>query len=359
MSLTREELLTILDRARWAPSGDNIQPWKFQLLGEDRIRIHGLATPQVAIYDFGGLTARVAHGALLETLAIVAAARGYALKIESSSDHGPWVGAVHDTRLVPTTTEPRQHLDAHIEKRAVNRRPLPCTKLTAHERSELEASTGPGYTIRWVEPWRERLCFSKILYRSAKVRLTMPEAFEVHRSIMEWGRHYSNDRIPDYAVGLDPLTTRVMQWTMKSWSRQAFLNRWMMGTVLPRLQLDFMPGLCCGAHFVVCAKDAHRTNEDFVNAGRVLQRVWLTAESLGLQMQPEMTPLIFSWYVAEGKPFSVEPHALPRAMVVSKHLIKLLGREVMDNAVLMARIGRARPIKGRSLRKPLEQLLIP
>ncbi|WP_341643733.1 nitroreductase family protein [Thauera sp. SDU_THAU2] len=36
---SRETLLEILNLARWAPSGDNTQPWKFEILADDHVAV--------------------------------------------------------------------------------------------------------------------------------------------------------------------------------------------------------------------------------------------------------------------------------------------------------------------------------
>lgn len=40
----RDVLLKILELARWAPSGDNTQPWRFEIVSDDHIAIHGSDT---------------------------------------------------------------------------------------------------------------------------------------------------------------------------------------------------------------------------------------------------------------------------------------------------------------------------
>ena len=37
----RDVLIKLLDLARWAPSGDNTQPWRFEIAGEGHIVVHG------------------------------------------------------------------------------------------------------------------------------------------------------------------------------------------------------------------------------------------------------------------------------------------------------------------------------
>ena len=63
--LSKETLLRILDRARWAPSGDNTQPWRFQIVADDQLIVHGHDTRDEILYDFDGHASHMAHGALL------------------------------------------------------------------------------------------------------------------------------------------------------------------------------------------------------------------------------------------------------------------------------------------------------
>ena len=65
-------LQRILERARWAPSGDNTQPWRFEILGEDHVVVHGYDTRDHVVYDLDGHASQLAVGALLETIQIAA-----------------------------------------------------------------------------------------------------------------------------------------------------------------------------------------------------------------------------------------------------------------------------------------------
>ena len=53
----------------------------------------------------------------------------------------------------------------------------------------------------WFETLRERWRVARLMFRNAKLRFTMREAFEVHRQVIEWNARFSEDRIPDGAVG--------------------------------------------------------------------------------------------------------------------------------------------------------------
>lgn len=121
--------------------------------------------------------------------------------------------------------------------------------------------------------------------------------------------------------------------------------------------MDLLPGLRCAAHFVILASEVPKTIDHYVAAGRALQRFWLTATSLGLQLQPEMTPLIFSRYVREGRRFSRQPGAAEMAGKLATRLSLQLPGNAMEGAVFMGRIGNGRPPASRSLRLSMERLI--
>ena len=113
----------------------------------------------------------------------------------------------------------------------------------------------------------------------------------------------------------------------------------------------------CATHFALVARERPEGLDDQVAAGRALQRFWLTATRLGLQLQPEMTPLIFSRYVREDVRFCRSGAAYRRALRVAERLEDLLGEQAAPRAVFMGRLGKGAPARSRSLRRPLASLL--
>jgi hypothetical protein len=209
-----------------------------------------------------------------------------------------------------------------------------------------------------LERLADRARTTLLLFRFAKLRLTMPEAYEVHRSVIEWNARFSEDRMPDQALGVDALTARLMRFVMASWPRVRFFNTFLAGTWAPRVQMELRPGIACAAHFVIAAAQAPRTIDDYVDAGRAAQRFWLKLTQLGLVMQPEMTPLIFTRYVREGLHFSGAPGMQQLGERLAGGLTSLLGDDVARRAVFMGRLGAGAPAQARSTRRPLHELLV-
>ena len=93
--------------------------------------------------------------------------------------------------------------------------------------------------------------------------------------------------------------------------------------------------------------------------GRAMQRFWLEATRQGLQFQPEMTPLIFSRYVAQSVKFTSVVSEQALAARLAGELATVLGDEGDSlQRVYMGRVGFGSAPKSRSVRPPLEKLLV-
>ena len=351
-----QPLAAILELARWAPSGDNTQPWRFEILGDDHVVVHGFDTREHCVYDLDGSSSQIAIGALIETVAIAASRHGLAVDATRRPD-SPDTAPIFDLRFERVASIVVDPLVDHIETRSVQRRALSTRPLTSSDRSAMEAAVDAGHRIVWLEGKAKRRRMAGLLFESARLRLTMPEAYLVHRDAIEWAARFSNDRVPEAAVGLDAMTARLMRWVMKSWPRVAFFNRYLAGTWAPRLQLDVLPALRCAAHFVLVSEVQPHGIDAFVAAGRATQRLWLRAAALGLQLQPELTPLIFARYSREARSFSARRHAARDAQVIARHLQEQLGGSPVGQAVFMGRIGHGKAATSRSLRLPLGDLM--
>ncbi|MDO9314010.1 MAG: molybdopterin biosynthesis protein MoeY [Burkholderiaceae bacterium] len=349
-------MMQILDLSRWAPSGDNTQPWRFEVLDESHVVVHGFDTRDHCVYDLNGRPSQISIGALLETMAIASSAHGLAMQATRRLSV-PETTPTFDVRFEANVSVQVDPLIASITKRSVQRRPMSSRALTSEEKQALEDSVGPDYSIQWFECFPERFRTACLMFNNAKLRLTMPEAYLVHRSVIQWDARYSEDRVPDQALGIDPLTARLMQWVMKSWNRVVFFNTFLAGTWAPRIQMDFIPSLACGAHFVLKANGMPTTVDDFVTAGRAVQRFWLTATHLRLVQQPEMTPLIFASYSREGTRFTSSTKLLADAVKLELATRGLLGAG-HECAVWMGRVGAGPPSASRSIRRPLNQLML-
>jgi len=346
----------ILDVARWAPSADNTQPWRFDIQSDECVVVHGADTRAHCVYDLDGRITQIALGALLETLTIAAAAAGRdcvpTRQQDAPDDHPQFLVRLPRRELVVASPLLDSIPSRTVQRRGMSRRPL-----SPELKTQLAASLGAGWQLQLIEPLFDRLTLAKTLFLNGRLRLLLPEAFPVHRDTVRWGGDFSAEGIPAPAVGLDAVTLWLTRWAMQQWRRVDFLNRYLAGTWIPCIELDAWPAWACAAQFAIVADRPLTSIDDYVAAGREVQRFWLTVTKLGLQFQPTVSPLVFARYHRESIRYTdVEPCvALGRR--VSERLSAQIGAERLPRVAFMGRIGHGRTPQSRSLRLPLSRLL--
>ena len=354
------EIERILDLARWAPSGDNSQPWRFEITGSDTVTVHVRDQADEDVYDYnGGQPTLLSAGMLLGTMRIAASRHGRMMwwthRHSSGHDH------VIDVQMPRTPGVVADPLIPYVGLRSVDRRRYRTDPLTPEQKQELEAALGEELTIRWHEGLGERLRMARLGAATTDIRLRIPEAFRVHQKILDWGNKFSPDGVPVGAIGLDPLTLKIMRWAMRDWTRMCRLNRMPGATLAARLQMDWLAGLFCAAHFTVVRKGTPGAGDEvpsLLRAGEALQRFWLTATRMGLALQPGMATLIFSHYGRHGVAFTTAADIRRKAQALSSR-VDALFPGTTDNLLFAGRIGRpaSRSPGPRSLRRPLAKLL--
>jgi sulfur-carrier protein adenylyltransferase/sulfurtransferase len=355
------EIEKILDLARWAPSGDNAQSWRFARTSEDSLLITIADDGADNVYEYNdGQPTLLAAGMLLETMRIAASQYGRSLSwaYKGRAVDGHLIEAVlaRDPAVAPDP------LVAFVKARSVHRRPYRRTPLTAEQRAQLQAALGADLEIRWFERWNDRWRVARLNGLATDIRLRIPEAYRVHQRIIDWDRDFSPTGVAASSIGLDALTLKTMRWALKDWSRMERLNRLPAATLAARLQMDYLPGLGCAAHFLVAARaldlDAVRDPATLLRLGQPLQRFWLCAERLGLVLQPSLAPLCFAFYGRQNAAFTANVGLRAKAAALNDELRKLA--PAPTSLVFLGRIGRPsrKGTQPRSVRQPLQALLV-
>ncbi len=362
---TGPEIEQILDLARWAPSGDNTQPWRFEISGEDRLTVFLRDQAADDVYDYdGGRPTLLSGGMLLETMKIAASRHGRMLWWR----HAGSDGHVHriEVELAKAPGVSPDPLLPFVHLRSVDRRPYRTTPLTPAQKHHLAAALGNEFQVIWHEGDAERRQAARINGLATDIRLRIPEAFRIHQRIIDWERAHSPTGIPAGAIGLDAPTLGIMRWAMKDWRRSHLMNRLPGGTFMARRQMDYRPGMACAAHFSIFWRDGGGAGqsggsktEALLRAGQGLQRFWLTATELGLALQPAMAALIFGFYGRHGAEFTADPGIRGQARELAEALAASVPGDP-ETLVCRGRLGvpASRRTGPRSVRRPLEELLV-
>ena len=349
-------VIRILNLARWTPSGDNTQPWRFEIIDDYRIVVHIQYAQEMVVYDLHDQNTLLAIGALLLTMELAATSEGCQMHVHQRQHvHGKLLAI--DIRFSLDQTIQVDPLVFEIPRRAVQRRPLSMRKLTHSQKQSLQQAAGKHYTIHWMESLLQRIQMTKLILQTTRIRLRIPEAYPVHKSIIEWNAQYSLDRIPDAALGPGRINLKIMRAVLISWERVQFLNSYIGAAWSTSLQLDGWTALSCGAHMVMLRDQKPQTDEDFIDIGKAVQRVWLTATQLDLWQQPEMTIPIFARYASENVSFTTLIDQRQEAATVRLKLGEIVDTDT-DRVVWVGRLGFGPAPTARALRLPLEKLII-
>ncbi len=346
------DLREILEEAVRAPSGDNCQPWRFEVKG-DTVRIIDLPGRDTSLFNYRQRASQVAHGALLENLAIIASARGYAADINlfpAASE--PELVATVAFRPAPTQADPLYDV---IKVRCTNRRPYDGSPLTDEEREALaSASAGRGGRLILTRDDDEKAFLAGIA--SLNDRLVF-ENENLHSFLFDHIR-WNDDEARQTRDGLDIKTLDLAPPDalafplLKRWPLVKFLNTFGISRIVAANARKL--ALSSSALGLIVIPGTSAT--DYVNAGCLLERVWLEATRCGLSFQLTTGITFLMQKVLEG---DISGLTSPHAALISDARRRIIGRfgVTSETIAIMFRIGKSLPPSARSLRLAIDELM--
>ncbi len=346
----------VIDLARWAPSGDNEQPWRFDISSATRFAARFDPPDPSNPYEYGGgRPVWLSDGALIEALDLAANRLGARLDLRTSRVVAEGIDV--DCVLTPGAARHIDPLAGFLETRSVDRTAYRSLPMRPGHTARLEAALPEGLTLELFDTAAQKRRCARINSDATVLRMRLGATYPVHARTFRFDTDRPEVGLPIRSVPLDPMTRASLKWALQTPGRSGFMNRHLPGTRLATLQSDVRPGLACAAHFVLRAE--RPLGDDplaWVKAGRAMMRFWLTAESLGLVLQPAFAPLSIEHHLRCGT-LDFSPSDRRRAERLAARLTNTIGEA--ESVVFFGRIGYPRPRidAPRSLRRPLDELL--
>ncbi len=343
----------IVDVARWAPSPDNSQPWTFEILGHDRLRMQ-INLEAENPYQFAQSQPNwLSAGMMLEALRL--AALDHRLQLGWTKQ-----GNEFDIKFQPTTA-PADGLSAYIKMRAVDRSAYRRAPLSQNAKQALKTACGPGFQLCWLETPTERWRYAKLAALSSAMRLRSRVCHGVHQKIIDWNNRFSPDALPSTSLGVNIFSQMLLRWGIKSWTKMQALNTFLRADLLAGTEMDLLPGVMSAGYVVVAAEsDFPQSTDDMLIAGARIYRLWLEATRQGLAFQPALGPFLAA-AVAQGTAplVDVSPATLQSVKHVSSELEMLTGLP-FKRLLFAARLGQPRKkyVNSRSLRQSLATIVL-
>lgn len=351
---------SILEHARWCPSPDNLQPWRFKIIDEVTFEVHCKDASDWMVYDINGHVTWLTLGFLFECIDICAAEHQARCNYEQLPSDDPQTTIFKINLTVDNSIE-KSDLYNIIPTRSVQRKPMGSKKLSKEEKSRLNSIIPAGFQLHWYESFKDKFKVGKLLYGNSHTRYAMKEGYDVHSKVIDWRKgfeQYSPTKIPPKSLGVDPITIALTKWALAKWERFHVVEKYFAGTVWARFLMDFMTSIRCSCHFLLTKESTATSLEDFIASGRTVMRLWLTCQKLGLGFQPELTPVMFAELQRNKTPFSKDKRATINAKIMDNKFKTLMGEDSVSRSVYLARVGPASLPTSRSTRMPLKELLI-
>lgn len=344
----QKDIERIIKDGTFAPSGENCQPWKFVVKG-GRIDIHNLPNADVSLYNSKQKGSYIAHGALIENIALSAAEHGYEAEIAVFPDAAK--PDLVSTIILKKAAPQKDPLYRFIEKRCTNRKDFSGKKFSQEQKDVLAVAaseTGFG-ELRLID---DEASLAKLAPALAVNDRLIFENKLLHDFF--YGHILWSDAEQDKAGGFYIKTLEFLPHQlkgvqmMKKWPVLKILNK-LVGVskmIAKENAAKYAASGTLGA--IVMKGDAPK---DFVNAGRAVERVWLATASLGAAAHPCTGVVFFNEQIKDGGAANFSSAQQTMINEAYKQIASVFGAEGAIVPMLW-RFGFAEAPTARSMRMP-------
>ncbi len=351
-SVSHAKIEIVLRAALTAPSGDNTQPWTVTLRN-DGFDIRFVAARAECFLDVQDVASRLSLGALLETAAIAASQIGLLLHAEldpDQTDSALWARV----RCTPTLANEHPLHDA-IAARHTNRRMFDGSTLSNDEEAQFLVERADDVDLRLLVDRKQIAAAARIIGAADSIRAHTRAAHEDLHRWLRWSAvdaRTTRDGLDVNTLGLNGVQAMALRLTAP-WGRM----RVALAMGVGRMHAAYGRKLVQSSSAVGLIAVPSSSVTNTVSAGRLLQRVWLRATAMGLAFSPAATlPMLLqrlrepdeSHFVARDRARLDRAEAELRALF-------MLGPDQVP--LMLFRVGRAAPMKTRSLRRALVDVL--
>lgn len=345
MKTLRDDLEAIVRMGSKAPSGDNLQPWYCDIV-HNHIEVHARSVSTPHEFWHHRVGALIAQGAYIENLVIASRHFGYRVEVTLFPQGVP---DTHIATLVLTKDNcPEDHLVRYLSERTTNRSHYTRRPLAEHEKEALlnVPTTLLGETARLVS-----VDDTKNIQKLAHAVSIQVEALFTHHDFHEG--FYASQRlsVKDARVHNDGLDFRTLQLNpINRFFFTTVLSSWKSVRVLgffgfPRFMawMESFRYAHTASYVALIATSAPENDIQMLNTGRILERVWLTATSLTVALQPAFAVLLYEHFLSASQDSKIVNSTLYRKLTEAKKQIEsIVGAKDGEEVLFLVRVGHAR-----------------
>lgn len=291
--MNKDILKNIIEYGTKAPSGDNSQPWIFNIFGDDTICLYNVPdrdNPILNVHEGGSL---VSHGAVILNIKIASEHLGYKSIVSYFPD-------ISDKNLVAKITFIKNMNDnISYDSNFVNSIGERCTNrnyynknLSDNIKNELYNITGQDdLRIRLFHDENDKNFISSIISLSEEIILQTKELHALLFGDVAWTK--KEESIMKHGLYVKTLEFNPIQyfvfWLCRKWKNISFLNKKIgFAHIVGKQNSDIYKSSGMLGFIIIPNTD----RVTYVKAGELLQYIWLKSTNMGLGFQP-ITGLFF------------------------------------------------------------------
>jgi hypothetical protein len=347
-----EDIRKILGSATLAPSGENAQPWKFVVKGNTIFQFNVPHRDQ-SLYSWGQRASYISNGAALENIVIASKELGYNPNIElfPDSDNEHFIAKIS---LVKDKVN-KDPLYEYIPERSTNRKPYEIKLLDKNEEKELLSSINDENTVlHFTQDIKKKKLLGRVGSTNERVMLSNKHLHNFFFSHVNWSKEEDDKK----KIGFFIDTLELPPPALLGFK---VIKNWVIMNLFSKIGFHKVIGLqnakinSASSGFGVITVN-NNSPKNFVNAGRSMQRLWLTATKLKLSMQP-LTGIIFFMYrvmANDTEKFSKKQvHLIKKAY---SDIQKSFNLDINNTVAFMFRIGYGGKPSARSTRFSIDEV---
>lgn len=278
---TKEIIEKILPVAVNAPSGDNAQPWEFEVFN-DGVMVYNKTGADDTLYNYKERGSYLAHGALVENIVLLAKQEGYQVKVLAFQNEKDCLA-----HLIFTSTEKSTNkITQVIAQRTTNRKLYKNVPLTPESLHAITQSTTlpEGVLVTCIEDREIIKEISRCVSVNERLLMENKTLHDFLFTKIRWSKKEEQQDPGLYIKTMEfPLPVAFMfRYILHSWNMVSFLNRFGFSRFISsQSQATYA---ACSAILVFTVSE--ESNLLFFNTGRALERIWLTATTQDLSLHP-------------------------------------------------------------------------
>ena len=353
----------LVETATMAPSGGNCQPWKWHY--KDRnLYLYVDPARSSSYLDFERMGSYLSLGAAAENLVLAAHQMGLEIGFElfpaSSVSDLVAVFRFYQSQLGPAHLESHDHdsLFPAIPLRVTNRNiatrsALPTTKLT---QIVTAAESVAGSRLQLITDHRQLNAIGEVVASCDRLLLTDKKGHQGFMDEIRWTSQEAQQTRDGIELATIELTAAdIAGFKMaRRWQVVENLAKWGGGSAFEQLSRQGVAA--ASAVGLLTMPDFSAAN--YFNAGRAVQRMWLCANQNDVCLQPMSAGVFLFARMLHGGSESMNSAMHEELLELRQVFGRNFHRVAEQQEIFLFRLFQAGPPPGRSLRRPVDEILV-